>query len=268
MLSLANPSHKLDLTQLGQIKTSWPTEFQSANDWFAAMFPTQVKVFGSPFLENRGTDQIGLPTNTPLVPNIDFLAACLGGDERLGHSVIFYVPELQFYYNDPRDQMFHATTDQKMGNLLRALLARCAAEVKGEAHLLNLFHTFRADSVVRAVVGRCKSLLATDPDFFGVNSQYQRVAGPELHQRLAMVFAQRLLEVHEGSMLTVGQIYALFNRFSKERELPPMKRSLFKSMIAEVIREAYGLGVRNDLVNPETQKQQCGWLGLRPVGIP
>ena len=37
--------------------------------------------------------------------------------------------------------------------------------------------------------------------------------------------------------------------------------------MGETIREVYGLGVRNDLMNLETKKQQCGWLGLRPVAV-
>lgn len=241
---------------------TWPSELKSASDWFLQMFPTQARVFGSPFLEQN---QPGHGNSNPLSPNLDFLAGCLGGDERLGHRVIYYAAELQFYYFDPRDHMYHATTDQKLGNLLRGLLARCASEIKGEGHLFNVFHTFRSDALVKAVVSRAKSVLEAAPEFFGVKSQHQRVAGPEIHERLAQVFAQQLLESHPGSILTVGQSFTLFNHFAKTKNMPPIKRSDFKSMMAEVIRDAYGLGVRNDLMNAETQKQQCGWLGLRPA---
>jgi hypothetical protein len=264
MLSLAN-STKIDLHSLGSQEPAWRTECKSANDWFCKRFPTQVKVFGSPFLEqHQGSLQTGTQI-TPLVPNLDFLAACLGGDESLGHRVIYYPAELQFYYYDPRNKMFHATTPEKLGNLLRGLLARCAAEVSGEAHILNLFHTFRADQVVKSVVNRCKSVLAADSDFFGVKSPHQRVQGPEIHERLARVFAEQMLEPCPNSILTVGQTYALFNQFTKARNMPALKRSLFKGLFAEVIREAYDLGLRNDLVNAETQTQQRGWKGLRPV---
>ena len=57
----------------------------------------------------------------------------------------------------------------------------------------------------------------------------------------------------------------MFNQFAKARNIPALKRSLFKGLFAEVIRDAYDLGVRNDLVNAETQTQQRGWKGLRPV---
>jgi hypothetical protein len=266
MLTLANSTnHKLGLSTLGDPKPTWPSEVKSATDWFCRMFPTQVKVFGSPFLEQTQADQYGITTSTPLVPNIDCLAACLSGDERLNHRVVYYTSELQFYYYDPSDQLYHATTSEKMGNFLRGLLARCAAEVRGEGHMVSIFHTFRTDAVVKSVVNRCKSLLAADPDWFSIKSPHQRVEGPEIHQRLAMVVAERLLEASPGSILTVGQTYALFNQFAATRNMPAIKRSDFKSLMAEVIRDTYDLGVRNDLMNVQTQKQQCGWLGLRPV---
>ena len=69
------------------------------------------------------------------------------------------------------------------------------------------------------------------------------------------------------SSLTVGQSFALFNQFAKARNMPALKRHLFKGMMAEVIRDAYGVGVRIDLKNPETEKQKCGWKGLRPVSL-
>jgi hypothetical protein len=78
----------------------WPRKPESASDWWCLMFPDQVRVYGCPFLEERRQDGIGMATKSPLSANIDFLAACLGGDERLGHRVIFYVPEQQFYFYD------------------------------------------------------------------------------------------------------------------------------------------------------------------------
>ena len=265
MLTLANTTDLLTSREPQQPGSL--SESKSATDWFCRHFPTQAQVFGSPFLERNKRNDCGGADNTPLIPNLDYLAACLGGDERLGHRVIYYASELQFYFFDPTTKMFHATTDQKMGNLFRALMARCAGEVKGEAHLPNIFHAFRTDGVVKAVVNRAKSILASDPDFFSATSPHQRVEGPEIHQRLALVFAQQLLEQHEGSILTVGQSYTLFNQFAKARNMPAIKRTDFKSLMADVIRDAYGLGVRNDLMNAETQKQQVGWKGLRPVAV-
>jgi len=269
MLTLANSANtKLDLRTLGDPKPTWPTEIKTATEWFCRMFPTQTKVFGSPFLEESGLDSLGLTISIPVVPNIDCLAACLGGDQRLGHRVIYYAKELQFYYYDPVDQMYHATTSEKLENFYRALMARCAAEVKNSGHILNTFYTFRSDDVAKAVVKRARSLLAASEDFFGVKSPYARTVGPEIHQRLALVFAERLLQPCAGSILTIGQTFELFNQFAATKDMPAIKRCDFKSLMGETIREIYDLGVRNDLMNVETHKQQCGWLGLRPVAVP
>jgi hypothetical protein len=45
--------------------------------------------------------------------------------------------------------------------------------------------------------------------------------------------------------------------------MPVLTRAEVKVMLAELIREQYGLGLRNDLVGVESQVQQCGWKGLR-----
>ena len=77
--------------------------------------------------------------------------------------------------------------------------------------------------------------------------------------------AETMLEPCLNNILIVAQTYALFNQFAKTRNTTELKRSMFKSMMGEVIRDAYGLGDRNDLVNSETETQKCGWKGLRPV---
>ena len=226
------------------------------------MFPDQVRVYGCPFLEQRKTDCMGIVSKSPLSPNLDSLAACLGGDERLGHRVIFFQPEQQFYFYDPRDQMFHATTAPKLQNLLRGLLARCAEVVRGDGAKFQLFHTLRTDQVAKAVVNHSKSILAAGPDFFSVTSPHQRVAGPEIHQRIAQVFVEQL-ERDPGQILTLKYAYDLFSQFLKQKNMPVLTRAEVKIMLAELIREQFDLGLRNDLVSLENQTQQCGWKGLK-----
>ena len=42
----------------------------------------------------------GLKKINPPSANLDFLAAILGGDERMGHKVIYLEGEMQWYYLD------------------------------------------------------------------------------------------------------------------------------------------------------------------------
>jgi hypothetical protein len=257
-------SHSLELNTgfLAPNRDGWPRTPSSASDWWCLMFPDQVRVYGCPFLEQRQADGTGLVTKSPLSANLDCLAASLGGDERLGHRVIFYEPEQQFYYFDPRDQMFHATTGPKLMNLLRGLLVRCAEAVRGDGAKFQLFHALRSDQVTKAVLNRCKSILAASPEFFSVNSPHQRVQGPEIHQRIAQVFVEQI-ERDPGQILTLKCAYQLFSQFLKQKNMPVLTRPEVKVMLGELIREQYGLGLRNDLISQESQVQQCGWKGLK-----
>jgi hypothetical protein len=65
----------------------------------------------------------------------------------------------------------------------------------------------------------------------------------------------------------MSQTYALFNQFAKRRNMSTLNRQQFKPIMGEVIREKYSLGLRNDIISAETDKQQCGWKGLRPVAV-
>jgi hypothetical protein len=49
----------------------------------------------------------------------------------------------------------------------------------------------------------------------------------------------------------------------KQKNMPILTRPEVKVMLGELIREQYGLGVRNDLISQESQVQQCGWKGLK-----
>jgi len=232
------------------------------SEWFSKMFPIQAKNQGCPFIELAEDRSDGLTKINPLAPNLDFLAAILGGDSGLGHQAIYLEGDCQFYYKDQPSGIFKPTSDEKMANLLRALLMRCAEELPDTVHKLNLFLDFRSDKTIRAIVHRAKSILAADHTFFSVDSKHQRQKGPELHERLARVFAEELLERKPGEFLTVTNAYLVFNEFLKLRSMVPVKRSIFKGMLAPLVREFYDLGLRNDVIDRKTNKQTAGWKDL------
>jgi hypothetical protein len=43
----------------------------------------------------------------------------------------------------------------------------------------------------------------------------------------------------------------------------PVTRSIFKGMSAPLIRDAFNLGLRNDVIDQATNHQTAGWKGLR-----
>jgi hypothetical protein len=237
------------------------------SEWFSKMFPVQAKIHGCPFIELAEDTADGLKKINPQAPNLDFLASILGGDEKMGHKVIYLEGEMQFYYFNPRDRIFKPTSDQKLANLLRAFLIRCAEELPESVHKLNLFLEFRSDKIIRAVIHRAKSILAADHTFFSVDSKHQRQKGPELHERLARVFVEQVLERQPGEVLTLTNAYLYFCEYLRGRGMVPVKRSIFKGMFTPLIRDAFNLGLRNDVIDQATNHQTAGWKGLRAVQI-
>jgi hypothetical protein len=234
---------------------------------FSMNFPSQAKVWGCPFIEFAEDVADGLKRINPLSPNLDFLGAILGGDERLGHKVIYLEGECQFYYLDQPGGIFKPTSDQKLGNLLRAYLIRCAEELPDSVHKLNLFLEFRSDKTIRAVIQRAKSILAADHTFFGVDSKHQRQKGPEIHERLAKVFVEQVLEREPGEVLTLTNAHLVFTEYLRQKSMVPVKRSMFKGMFAPLIRDTFNLGLRNDVIDQTTNRQTAGWKGLRAVQV-
>jgi hypothetical protein len=117
------------------------------------------------------------------------------------------------------------------------MLIRCAQELNGETDKVNLFAEFRSDKNARAVTTRAKSILAAGQDFFSATSPHQRIRGPELHERLARVLVETMLEPREGSCFTVTQAYNVFCRLSQQRQLGVGIRFLHQSDEPRFLRQ-------------------------------
>ena len=250
--------------ELNLPKPAWQrsTQPSTPSEWFAEKFPDATSKYGCPFLEFRQTNCDGFSKIVPISINTDFFAGLLRGDSRLGHSVIYYEPELQFYYLEPLKQIYKPTSAEKLQNYYRAILIKCAQELNG-TDKLNLFFEFRSDKNARAVTNRAKSILACSPEFFSVTSPHQRQQGPELHERVARVFAEQVLERQAGEVLTLTNAYLVFTKFLKQKSMGTVKRSVFKGMFAPIIRDVFNLGLRNDVIDQTSNKQTAGWKGLR-----
>lgn len=240
-----------------ELKTKVP---RTPNQWFSYKYPELAKLYGSPFLEMEVNDLHSSRTH-PMKINHDFFAAVLGGEKRLGHRVIYYLPELQFYFYDPADQLFKATTQEKLQTLLRAKLMKCAEGLPGRINILPLYDEFRSDATTKTIIQRAKSILAADETFFKSESANIRNQGPELPERLARVLVDSMLEKRDGAVLTVTQAYALFCGLAQQKRVEPVNRALFRSMMADLMREVFDVSVRRDLVNEENKMQE-GWKGV------
>ena len=88
-----------------------------------------------------------------------------------------------------------------------------------------------------------------------------------MHERLAKVFVEQILERQQGEVLTLTNAYLVFIEFLKQKSMVPVKRSLFKGMFAPLVREVFDLGLRNDVIDQATQHQTAGWKGLRTLEV-
>jgi hypothetical protein len=234
------------------------------NAWFGQRYPDQFDKYGSPFIELiEPIDKFSAQVHVVSL-NHDFFAGLLGGRPDFGHHVIYLESELQWYFRDS-DGIYKPTTEEKLANLYRGLMIRCAQAMPPNVHKLNLFHEFRSDKVAKIIVPRAKSILAADSTFFGPDSKHERIKGDEIHLRICRRLVQEMLEPAEGRILLLNDVYAVFKDLVKERQLEPMKRSQFKAAMMPLVRESFNLGLRNDLeVN---EKQAAGWKNVRLVGL-
>ena len=235
------------------------------NHYFQAKFPSQTEQFGPAFLELRETSIANQFKISPISINLDFFAAIFS-DPSISLSVVYFEPEMQFYYNSAFKLVYQPVSPEKLQNLYRGFLIKCAQALNNEVNIFNLFHEFRSDKVARQVTSRAKSVLACDSAFFSATSPYQRICGPELHERLIRVVVETMLERSESSCLTVTQAYQIFCKLSQQRSLSPMKRSMFKATMQDLVKDVHGLGLRRD-VPDQNNRQQEAWKGLKFVDV-
>ena len=237
---------------------------KTPSEWFALKFPDAVSRYGCPFLEVRQSSCDGFTRITPISLNHDFFAGMLGGDAKLCHKVIYYEPEMQFYYRDPIQNVFKPTTAEKLQAYYRAMMLRCAQELNGETDKLNLFSEFRCDKNARTVTNRAKSILAADASFFSASSPNQRIRGPELHERIARRFVDELLTAEPGNVLLLADAYAAYIKLVQQQNLETIKRSEFKAMVVPLVQDQFGICLRNDLVIDERSGIR-GWKNVKLI---
>lgn len=219
---------------------------KTPNEWFVLKYPLAYENHGSPFLELvEPIDQFSHQV-LPITLNIDFFASMLGGRKDLGHQVVYYESEMEWYFKDS-DGIFKPTTAEKLATLYRALMMKCCQEMPSNVNKLNLFHEFRSDRNAKAVVQRAKSILAASPHFFSATSPNQRIRGIEIFERVARKFVSELLTSEPGQILRVNDAFAVFRRLLKERELPDIKRSDFKAVLVPLMKDEFNVCLRNDL---------------------
>ena len=263
---------ELGLNRPDQLKLYEPSLFnfgtasvpKTPNEWFVQRYPWVYEKCGSPFLELVNVIDSFDTQILSLSINHDFFASVLGGRKDLGHHVIYFEPEMQWYFRD-WDGVFKSTTAEKLMNLYRALMMKCCQDMPGNVHKLNLFHEWRGDKTAKLVVQRAKSILAADSSFFSATSPHQRIRGIEVCERIARRFVEEMLTSEPGSILLLPDAYAAFCQYLKQKEQGPIKRSEFKAVVEPLMRDQFNVCLRNDLRIDERSGVR-GWKNVRYAG--
>jgi len=235
-----------------------------ANIWFSKMFPDAAKRFGAGFMQGTHEDLDGFKRFIPVELNEDVWAAALD-DRRVGMRVVYFAPEAAWWFFDYRVDAFRRTTSQKLKLLLSNLLIRCAEESGSFVDIENLVVKFREDEVLNRIIAKAEALLAAEHSFFhGANGHKRVVSGRIIHpneQPAYVEFVKKAIVRQPEAKLTIGDAFHRYYAFCKEQRSQPLTRSEFKSLVAEVIREEFRIGLRHDIVDG-SGKQQHGWLGI------
>lgn len=236
------------------------------SEWFARRFPAEVKRWGCPCLEavveDVNTGRKATITATEL--NDNFFASTLSNSQ-LGHSVVFFEPEQQWFYLEPREGCFYPTSEAKLMTVLSALLVRCAEEMPATVDKVNLFVKFRAEEGLRAVVKKARSILEADATFFSPASPNRRIEDEEQHGRLARQFIGQAVKPQAGHLLSISDCYAGFTGFCRNNGVEPVTRKAFRQLVVDIIKQEFGVGFRSDLQNAEGRYLR-GWKGLAVEG--
>jgi hypothetical protein len=98
----------------------------TASEWFSQKWPEEAERYGCPFLEAKYVDEFELAHVNPIALNEIFFASILAGDKELGHKVVFYTPDQQFYFKDQREEgKFKPTTEDMRSSCIKAGVKSC-----------------------------------------------------------------------------------------------------------------------------------------------
>jgi hypothetical protein len=232
------------------------------SEWFSKRWHQQAETFGTPFLEAKFLDGNLEKHVNPIALNDIFFASILAGNQELGHKIVYYTPDEAFYFKDPREAgIFKPTTEDKLKTLLSLYILECAEQLTDATPKLNLFVRFRKDEELQNIINKARSLLAVDKSFFGADSPNIRTGGAEEKERVAKTFINLVIELNPQQTITLADAYTVFREFSGKQGVKLVERRHFEDLAGDIIKEQYGLALRNDILN-DSGRHQRGWRGL------
>ena len=237
------------------------------NQWFELTNPELVAQYGSPFYttttEPVESDDCYPRKETPIETeqvigiNTEFWGAFVGGDHRLGHDLVFYMPESRFYFYDLVAGCYLSTSDEKVRLVASQALQRCAWGQESSLATMIL-ERFRTKKLLDEIITKAKAVLAADRRFFDSRPRWKDTPiVPDVETKV-VAFVKEQIEPAEGGILPLGDC---LDQFESTTGLA-LGRKEATQKINVAIRELHDVGLRNDLTLPNGHGV-AGWKGLR-----
>jgi hypothetical protein len=251
---------RLDLGRFPEIDESLPQ--LGPNQYFELSRPQLVADWGYPFYSTV-VEQGGQPTGERIIDiNSDFWGAFLGGDHRLGHGVVYFVPESRFYVFDLVLGCYVPTSEEKMRLWLsQSLQSRAWGQ---DATLASMIlEKFRTKKVMDEILNKAKAVLAADAGYFQSDARpkWGGVPKPGEVQVIVDTFVKEHVEQADEGIMPLGECLLQLGKTSAVS----LDRKQLTLKVNDAIRSTFNRGLRNDLRLPD-DRVVAGWKGLRLRG--
>lgn len=233
--------------------------------WFNEVFPEAVRAWGPGFVEGRYEDAEGYTRFVPVEVNEDAWACALGGRADLAQQVVYVSAEASWWFLDYRMEAFCECSEERLKLLLSNYLVRCSQSCGPMADIEPLVTTFRKRATLNRIIDKAKTMLEADEQFFSGANGRKRIISGKIVEATAKpsyeLFVEKAVTREAASALSVSDAFHRYFNFCREHQMSPLTRAEFKSLVAEVVREQFGCGIRRD-VPGKNGKQAEGWIGL------
>jgi hypothetical protein len=231
-------------------------------DYFSERFPEQIKRYGPAFF---GTDVVWDGRQTFIADAVnDITFAAILGTPCLGCQVVYFPSEAQWYCSDYRiDGAYFPTSEEKLGILISHYFIQCSQhchKLAGKAVLM-----LRTPQTIKNVITTAKAMLEVEKSFFTGKDGHRRYVDGKFieptEEPSYQVFVKKAIIAEPQGKVTVHDAFHRYYQFCRDNQMTPLTRQEFKSLVSEVIRAIFNVGLRHDIIG-DNNKQGHGWCGI------
>jgi len=230
--------------------------------YFIHRYPEQIKKYGPVFF---GSDIVWDRRQIFVTDALnDLTFAAILGTPCLGCQVVYFPSEAQWYCSDYRiDGAYFPTSEEKLGILISHYFIQCSQhchKLAGKAVLM-----LRTPQTIKNVITTAKAMLEVEKSFFTGKDGHRRYVDGKFieptEEPSYQVFVKKAIIAEPQGKVTVHDAFHRYYQFCRDNQMTPLTRQEFKSLVSEVIRAIFNVGLRHDIIG-DNNKQGHGWCGI------